>query len=132
MQLFHQLDHEDQQNAIHYCMHIIVEDMLEDGVEIEPFSEEDRKMKTILEQVVAEAKQLPQEEQFAFIVHHEEAGPYIFDISLDMARGTYYHPDDDMVIFHESLRNEVEADGENIDNVEELTQSSKKNDHNLN
>lgn len=105
MKLFHQLIESDQHNAIHYCMHIAVEDMLEDGVEMEPFSEEDKKAKDILVKAVAEALKLEKEDDaFSFMIDHAEAGPLIFDIALDMARGSYYHSDDELVIHYESLR----------------------------
>jgi predicted RNA-binding protein YlxR (DUF448 family) len=137
MRLFHQLAQEDQHNAIHYCMHLVVEDMLEDGVQLEPFSEEDKKAKAILERVIAEAKELPNEQQFEFVVHHPEGGQIIFDIALDMARGAYYHPDDDLVIHYESLRKaehnqEQEAVEEILETADDLLNASKKNKHELN
>lgn len=136
MRLFHQLAQEDQHNAIHYCMHLVVEDMLEDGVQLEPFSEEDKRAKGILERVITEAQELPKEEQFEFVVHHEEGGQIIFDIALDMARSAYYHPDDDLVIHYESLRKPEEQTANNaedaIETVEDLVNPSKKNKHELN
>jgi hypothetical protein len=135
MRLFHQLSEEDQHNSIHYCMHLVVEDMLEDGVELEPFSEEDRKVKVILEKVIAESKTLEKEQQFEFVVHHPEGGQIIFDIALDMARSAYYHPDDDLVIHYEALRKNEEqvAVEEMIETVEDLVEPLKnKNKHTLN
>lgn len=126
MRLFHQLTEEDQHNAIHYCMQSLIQDMLEDGVELEPHSEEDGKMKAVLEKVVAEAKQLPENQQFDFLTNHKEAGSIVFDISVDMARSAYYHPDDDLVIFYESLRNNSQQQGE------EKLELTKNNKHTLN
>lgn len=126
MFLFHKLTEEDQHNAIHYCMHIVVDDMLEDGVELEPFSDEDKKMKAALERVIGEAKIMPQETQFEFVVHHAEVGQMIFDIALDMARSAFYASDDEMVIHFESLRHDTVAE-----EVETLALEKPKEPENL-
>lgn len=118
MRLFHQLLEEDQHNAIHYCMHLVIDDMIGDGVQLEPFSEEDGRIKLVLEKVINEARGLPKEEQFDFIAHHKEAGAHVFDIALDMARSSYYHPDEDMVIYYESLR--FPKDEADLEGIEEL------------
>lgn len=135
MFLFHKLSEEDQHNSIHYCMHLVVEDMLEDGVQLEPLSDEDTKMKAILEQVVGEAKTLPEDQQFDFIVNHKDGSQIIFDIALDMARSAFYPSDDELVIHYESLRNtiqsgETEALFENLDEVNTLP--PKKGSNSLN
>lgn len=104
MILFHSLSQNDQHNVLHYCMHIVVEDMLDDGVEIEPHSDEDKRMKVALEQAIAEALKLPEEEQFEFVVNHQEVGQMIFDIALDMARSSFYASSGEMVIHYEDLR----------------------------
>lgn len=133
MRLFHQLNETDQHNTIHYCMHLVIEDMLEDGVQLEPFSEEDKKIRSILEKTIEEALLLPKEEQFEFLINHKEAGSIIFDLSLDMARSAYYHSDDDLVIHYESLRGtEEKGETEELTNVEELTTLSQKDKHSLN
>ena len=117
MKLFHQLTEEDQYNAVHYCMHNVVDDMLSDGVEMEAFSDEDKRRREILTKVVAEAQELPEEQQLDHIAHHSEAWQICFDIALDMARGAYYHPSEDMVIYYEELR-----DNEHENNEDETVQ----------
>jgi hypothetical protein len=134
MFLFHKLSEEDQHNAIHYCMHLVVEDMLEEGVQLEPFSEEDKKMRAVLEQVIGEAQNLPEEQQFEYVVHHAEGGQIIFDIALDMARSAYYPSDDELVINYESLRS-AEQQPETqalLETFEELTVPTKKGSNSLN
>lgn len=134
MFLFHKLSEEDQHNAIHYCMHLVVEDMLEDGVQLEPFSEEDKKMRATLEKAIGEAQSLPEEQQFEYVVHHAEAGQIIFDIALDMARSAYYPSDDELVINYESLRS-AEQQPETqalLETFEELQSPPKKGSNSLN
>ena len=134
MFLFHKLSEEDQHNAIHYCMHLVVEDMLEDGVQLEPFSEEDKKMRAVLEQVIGEAQKLPEDQQFEYVVHHAEGGQIVFDIALDMARSAYYPSDDELVINYESLRS-AEQQPETqalLETFEELTIPTKKGSNSLN
>lgn len=105
MLLFHKLDESDQHNSIHYCLHLVIEDMLDDEIDFENFADDDDKdMQALLEKVVAEAKELPDEQQFEFIAHHPEVGQIVFDIALDMARSAYYPSDDELVINFESLR----------------------------
>jgi len=138
MLLFHKLSKEDQYNAIHYCMHLAAEDMLEEGVQLEPFSDEDKRIRDTLERVINEAKQLPEEQQFDFIVNHKEAGQMIFDIAVDMARSAFYPSDDELVIHYESLRNhqhkqeEETLIEETLESVEDLITPVKKPDHSLN
>jgi len=134
MFLFHKLSEEDQHNSIHYCMHLVVEDMLEDGVQLEPLSEEDEKARATLEQVIEEAKALPEEQQFEYVAHHPEAGQLVFDIALDMARSAYYPSDDELVINYESLRN-MEPQPETqalLETFEELNVLPKKGSNSLN
>jgi hypothetical protein len=138
MRLFHQLEQDDQNNSAHYCMHIVIEDLLEDGVQLEPFSEEDTRMHDVLVKAVEEAHELAEDQQFHFLVSHKEAGPIIFDIAIDMARSAYYHPDEDLVIHYESLRtghgheHDDGEDDDSIETVEDLVGAPKKGDHNLN
>lgn len=123
MKLFHQLEESDQHNAIHYCMHTVVEDMLDDGVQIEAFSEEDKKMRAILEDALSEALEAPEDRRFELLTSHKGAGQYIFDIALDMARASWYHSDEDMVINYESLQfhdEENESDDVTDDMIESV------------
>lgn len=110
MLLFNKLNESDQENVIHYCLHLVIEDMLEDGVQLEPYSEEDRRIKEVLERVIAEAEALPEDQQFEFVAHHEEAGQLVFDIALDMARSAFYPTSDELVINFEQLRDMMEGD----------------------
>jgi hypothetical protein len=134
MFLFHKLSEEDQHNSIHYCMHLVVEDMLEDGVQLEPFSEEDKKMRATLEKVIAEALEVVEDKQFEYVVHHPDAGQIVFDIALDMARSAYYPSDDELVINYESLRS-AESQPETqalLETFEELNVLPKKGSNSLN
>lgn len=138
MLLFNKLPESDRHNVIHYCLHIVVEDMLEGGVEIEPFSDADKTMVAALEKVVEEAEKLPEEERFIFVASHEETKDYIFDIALDMARSAYYSEADEMVIDFEDLREEFDEDhdvSDMIETVDELVDQSildAKDKHSLN
>ncbi len=134
MFLFHKLDEADQHNSIHYCMHLVVEDMLEDGVQFESLSDEEKKMRALLDTVVEEAQSLPEEEQFEHIAHHPEVGQIVFDIALDMARSAYYPSDDELVINYESLRfEEPQSDEQSLlETLEEPNMLPKKGSNSLN
>ena len=132
MKLFHQLDEQDQQNSVHYCLHLVIDDLLDDGVQLETYTEEKEKAKKALDIVVEEAKKLSKDEQFNHIMD-SEASSLVFDIALDMARSAFYHSNEDMVIYYEELR--PEEPNSLIDDVEELEDIntvSKKGKHSLN
>lgn len=134
MFLFHKLSEEDQHNAIHYCMHLVVEDMLEEGVQLEPFSDEDKRLREVLEKVIGEAQGLPEDQQFEYVIHHADGGQIVFDIALDMARSAYYPSDDELVINYESLRSaEQQPEAQALlETFEELTIPTKKGSNSLN
>lgn len=132
MLLFHQLEEQYQHKAINLCMQLTIEDLLSDGVQIEAFSDEDKKIKVVLELAVADCLTKPEEERFDFLVNHKEAGIVIYNIAVDMARATYYHPDEDFVITYEDLRAWDEDGEEDLDDEELMAAPEKKSDHLLN
>ncbi len=130
MKLFHQLEEKDQQNSVHYCLHIVIEDLLNDGVELEAHTSEDEKVKSTLIKVVEKAKELPKEEQFGYVMD-SAASELVFDIALDMARAAYYHSSDDMVIHYEELR-PGSAKDESLNDDDDINTLPKKGKHSLN
>lgn len=146
MLLFNKLEHLDQENAVHYCLHLVVGDMLKEGVQIEPHTDDDKEMVEKLKRAFEEAGKIPDEQQkFEFIINHKEVTEIVFDLALDMARSAYYAWDDEMVVHFEGLRSEeqqaaIEADLDNKDLEEEIQtvedlpipNLKKKNDHSLN
>lgn len=108
MKLFHQLEEQDQQNSVHFCLHVVIEDLMTDGVELEAASPEDEEARDNLVKIIEETHKLPKEEQFSFIMN-SSASELVFNIALDMARSSYYHSDEDFVINYEKLRDEYKT-----------------------
>ena len=134
MKLFHQLEEKDQHNSIHYCLHVIVDDFLTGDINLEASSEEESKIHEKLLKTVEEAKSLPEEDRFSYILDSEQS-PLIFEMALDMARSAYYHPDEDMVIHYETLREEIaNAAAEEAEEVliEDINTLPKRGKHSLN
>jgi len=104
MQLFYSLKEDDKHNAIHYCMHNVVDDLLNNTLEVEVACDDDCQSRAALEDAIIEAKKLSEEQQFEFLVSHDIVGQIIFDIAIDMARNSYYMSNNEMVIYHEDLR----------------------------
>ncbi len=126
MRLFGQLSSDEQNNAIHYCVHLIVEDMLEsDEFELDTegkcdeHKEEDEKIQEHLNAVLTKAKELPEEEQFDYILSDEESGQVIFDIAMGMSRNAYYHEQEELVIFPGSLADEEDEEELDEDEIKE-------------
>lgn len=140
MKLFHQLEKLDQDNVVHYCLHLVIDDMLADGVQLEPFDDEGKQAKEILERVIGEAKKLPEEERFSYVLDNTDAGAIIFDIALDLARSAYLHSSDEQVIFYEDLRQQMEANKAKEplleetfeEKIEDININVKKDKHSLN
>ena len=133
MKLFHQLEELDQQNSVHYCLHIVIEDLLDDGVELEAHTEEDERVRKALIKTVDDAMKLPEEERFGYILD-SSSSELVFDIALDMARAAYYHSSDDMVIHYEELRADSQPSPEEdaILTDEDINTLPKKGKHSLN
>ena len=117
MRIFGQLNETEQNNAIHHCVHLIVEDMLDsDSFELESekkceeHQEEDKKIQDHINEILEQAKELPQEEQFNYILQDQSTGEVIFDIALGMARDAWYPEEEEFVIFPASLSKENDTD----------------------
>lgn len=110
MRLFFQLSGEEQNAAVHYCVDLIMEDILTSKKfeldyqdKCSDHQEEDKKLEEHINTVVEEAKKLPPDQQFDYILQDQTAGEVIFDIAVGMAKQAYYHDQDELVIFPDSL-----------------------------
>jgi len=134
MRLFWQLTETDQNNALHHCADIVVEDLIEDGVKIDPITEDDKILKQKLEAAVDHIKTLStHEEKEEYLLNDQFIAKAIYEIALEMAKSSYFMNDEERVIYPEALvNNEEEVYDEDI--IEDIAVKSNKKDpkHSLN
>jgi hypothetical protein len=116
MKLFYQLDHEQQHAAIHYQIDIVLQNMLEDGIDIDPEmdDEEEIEMKEKLMSLLEQSKQFPEySDKYDFIMDDEDANAILHNIAEDMAKTCWYANDSECVVY------EGEITPEDSDEVKE-------------
>ena len=52
MKLFWQLTERDQNNALHHCADMVITDMIEEGVQLDPLTDEEERLKERLVEAV--------------------------------------------------------------------------------
>jgi hypothetical protein len=106
MKLFYQLDHEQKHSAIHYNIDFVLQNMLEEGINIDPEvdDEEEIEMKEKLISLLEQSKQFPEySDKYDFIMEDEDANAIIHNIAEDMSKTCFYHSDDEIVIFESEI-----------------------------
>jgi hypothetical protein len=130
MRLFYQLTEQDQNNALHYCADIVVEDLIEDGVKLEPITKEDIDLKEKLDAAVQHIGMLStREEKAEYLMSDAAVSKAIYEIALEMAKSAFYHDDEELVIYPNALK-KVEQEAADI--AEPLPKKPKKVPHSLN
>ena len=114
MKLFYQLTQTDQDNALHHCADIVLDDLIEEGVKLEPITEDDSNLKERLEAAVQHIKTLPtREEKENYFMNDSFLSKSIYEIALEMAKSAFYHSGDELVIYPDALvkvKEEVEEE----------------------
>lgn len=104
MKLFYQLTQEEQDDAVHYYTHVVVDDMISEGVNLDPVTEDESELKEKLEEAIKHTKTLAtNEEKTDYLFGNDEISKAIYDIALEMAKGAFYHSNDEMVVFIDEL-----------------------------
>lgn len=132
MRLFYQLTEKEQNDVIHHCANLVVEDMINDGVKLEPTTEDDFKLKERLEEAVKYIHTLSsKKEKTDYLMTDEYISKAIYDIGLEMAKSAFYHDDEEMVIFPASLKDEEKDEDDDVEILNVQTKS-KKSSHSIN
>jgi len=125
MKLFYQLNEEQQEKVVKYCMNHVMDDMFDDGLDFDPQSEEDEKIKNKIEDALSKAiTQKTKSEKVKILLEDQLVYQAIYSIALEMAKNAFYHEDDELAIFPNSL----EVDDNELSKVE----NPKNKDKNLN
>lgn len=116
MRLFYQLAETEQNDVVHHCCHMVIQDMIDDGIRLEPVSEEEQDLKNKLEDAMVQIKQFATDEEKAdYLFSDPVVSKAIYDIALEMAKSAFYHEDEELVIFPATLSNDNAEDVEDID-----------------
>ena len=111
MKLFAQLTETDQNNVIHHCADIVIQDMLTDGIKLEPISEEDLDLQAKLEAAIQHVKQFATDDEKAeYLLADPFVSKAVYDIATSMAHGAFYHDLSELVIYPEALKDDQEND----------------------
>lgn len=114
MRLFYQLSETEQNNVINHCADIVIDDLINDGVKIETFTEEDEEFKEKLVAAVEHIKiYSTREEKIDYLLDDPALSKAIYDVALELSKNAYYCDSDELVIFPELL------DQEDIDEDED-------------
>jgi hypothetical protein len=138
MKLFHQLSEEEKNQAIHYCINLVVEDMIDDGAKVSPETEDEFDFHSKLSNAIVHAKGLAtQEEQLKYLLEDDEISAMLHDFALGVAQTAFYHDTSELVIFPEHLNGEADVTNENtdeedIDDVNQLSVSKIRDPKSMN
>jgi hypothetical protein len=127
MKLFYQLQELEQNEALHYCLHIVLDDLIEEGVDIEPVSDEDFLLKEKLDAAVKHINTLTtHEEKEDYLMSDAFLSKAIYDIALEMAKGAFYHEEDELTLMIDDLHHDHHNDEDLAEDINLINVKSKK------
>ena len=111
MKLFYQLGEEMQNNALHHCVDIVIDDMIEEGVKLDPITDEEVALKEKLENAVDHIQQFQtKEEKTNYLLGDAIVSKAIYEIALEMAKSTFFHEPEELIIFTSELSDKVKEE----------------------
>jgi hypothetical protein len=125
MKLFYQLSESEQNNALQHCADIVIQDMIEEGIKLDPITEEEERLKEKLEEAVKYIESIPaKEDKISHLLGDPVVSKAIYEIALEMAKSTFYMEPEELIIF----TSELSADKVKEENLlpEVNTKKSKK------
>jgi len=102
MRLFIQLSDEEKTGAIEHCINSVIEDLFEDSEFIFDMIEDEEVLK--LNEVLENAKNLDDPQQrVECLMNDQDTAKIIFKIAEEMAKATYYHEPDELILYTDTL-----------------------------
>lgn len=84
-----------------------MQDMIDDGVKLEPLNDEEVSLKEKLENAIRHIKTLStREEKTNYLLGDAIVSRAIYDIALEMAKGAFFHDEEELVIYPSTLKQE--------------------------
>jgi hypothetical protein len=104
VKLFHQLTEAEKTAAIQACLELIIKDMIDGKFVFDAITEDEIKLKEKLDDafIAIESFDTPEEKE-EYLLCDEEVVIISTQIALDMARTGFYHSDEDLVIFTDTM-----------------------------
>ena len=122
MKLFYQLTDEQQNNAIHYQLDIILNDILENGNRAHEECEQDEVHQKLMTAIDKMKDLSDVGDKIDLLLGDEDISEMLHDTAYDMARDVMYAADDEMVVFESEITSQTEEEQKQ----EELTEVQKK------
>lgn len=114
MRLYHQLTEEEQHQAFHFVIDVVIEDVIEGNIELDE-TEENAELDKKLQAAREHVKTLPNtEDKGDYLLSDPLIQNFIFDVVDDMVRQAYYHDPGEIAIYTADLStDEGETEEEN-------------------
>lgn len=104
MKLFYQLTEEEQDTVLNHCVDNVLSDMIKNGVEFNAETAKDAELKEYIEHALSHLNEMKtDQEKIDFLMNDETISSAVFSIAIEMCKSAYFHEDDEMVIFYNSL-----------------------------
>ncbi len=111
MKLFFQLEENQQESALNYCMNIVLEDILDSQFEFNANSNKDLEIKNKIEQAIKNSKKAKsKEDKIKLLLADSVVYETVRAVALEMAKNAYYHEDEELVIFPNAINEEDQVD----------------------
>src|ERR1019366_1862140 len=126
MKLFHQLSEDERIAAIQACLELIIKDMIDGKFIFDAITEDEIKLKEKLDDAFDAIENFDtSEEKEEYLLCDEEVVVISTQIALDMARTAFFHADEDLVIFTDTMMKE-KYDVSIEDNVASIVATSEE------
>jgi hypothetical protein len=123
MKLYVSLSEEEQSAAVQYCADIVITDLLETGVKLDPVNTDEEALRDKLEIAVEKMKDFEtKQEKVDFLMADPDVSTVILQIAEEMARNIYYSDIGELVISVDEL-----SDGEEIETADDLVEGIRDN-----
>jgi hypothetical protein len=116
MRLYYQLEPDEQDNVIDHCVTIVLDDIITNGLSLEPSNEDEIDLKDKFDAAKEHiATMKDPSDKIDYLMSDQDIADAVFDIALDMARNAFYHEQDEMVFFPDALGHTCEHDHDHDD-----------------
>ncbi len=107
MKLFYQLTSKQQDSAIEHCANLVANSTVENGLRLEDDGEEDSAMlRQHINSLMDKMKEQEfdtLEEKLEFLMNDTVFSDTIMELACDMAKNAFYHDNDELVVFLDTL-----------------------------
>jgi hypothetical protein len=105
MKLFHQLSEQDRDRVIGYCTELVLNNIIEKGIDLQPVNDEELMLKAKLEGVLERAKDIEtKEDQISYLVADEYMLRFVYDTAMEICKTGWYPTSDEFVIFPDEIK----------------------------